>query len=293
MPTPNLQNQDLPRDLNQEQDPTFPPCEFTHPCPSSTEPNNPRRKVISHIFGRNKTATKRFPSHLWVHYCRQHYQRARYRIDWPFTQCELLTVVLGRMEKWGGVKGWEVVLRKRELERLTSYNTCEDGAIVVDDQRRSEGGGGYGRRKDSVCENEGRTLSSASSSSLSLYSDDPDPDLVFARKEARSKKRKKPTILVGPVPGWLLGEVGRGKSFADLKGLVSRVRGEMDSLRAAGVAAERIVFPDIELLPTFQPWVLASVKKRRRTRGGGERKNSRTDGKGGVRRVEGGGGVVI
>ncbi|KAH2524907.1 hypothetical protein KXW97_003218, partial [Aspergillus fumigatus] len=79
------------------------------------------RKLISHIFGRNKTSTKLFPSTVWVHYCRKHYQRARYRSRaWPFTQCELLLDSLGRMEAWGGVESFEVVLRRREMERLSS-----------------------------------------------------------------------------------------------------------------------------------------------------------------------------
>ncbi|KAF7174093.1 hypothetical protein CNMCM6106_008200 [Aspergillus hiratsukae] len=81
-----------------ETEPHEPICEFTHPCTTSTTTSNPSnantssvpsgkanasggnpRKLISHIFGRNKTSTKLFPAHVWVHYCRKHYQRARYR----------------------------------------------------------------------------------------------------------------------------------------------------------------------------------------------------------------------
>ncbi|GAB1200199.1 hypothetical protein APSETT444_009566 [Aspergillus pseudonomiae] len=220
----------------QEQQPP-PPCEFTNPCPAidDEKANNPRRKVISHIFGRNKYATKRFPDHVWVHYCRQHYQRARYRVEWPVTQCELLMVVLGRMERWGGVSGWEVVLRKREVQRLKGEDGGGEEVITA---TTTTGAGG-------------RHSSSSAFSGLTPV-------------QGQCGRRRKPTIVASPVADWLLREVGRDKSFADLRDLVRRVREDMDSLRGRGVPARRIVFPDIELLPTFQSWVLAPVTKGRR-----------------------------
>ncbi|KJK61151.1 hypothetical protein P875_00042621 [Aspergillus parasiticus SU-1] len=257
-----------PRKEKETQEEPLPPCEFTFPCPATdAKANNPRRKVISHIFGRNKYATKRFPEHVWVHYCRQHYQRARYRIEWPVTQCELLMVVLGRMERWGGVKGWDVVLRKREVERLkgedggegTSTSTTECDLITL-----SSGSG-------------------ASSTCAGFTTDD-----GGERVQGECGRRRKPTIVASPVPGWLLKEVGSDKSFADLRDLVRRVREDMDSLRGRGVPADRIVFPDIELLPTFQSWVLALAKKRRRSvrrDAGRGKKVSRANGKGAVKRV--------
>ncbi|KAE8413366.1 hypothetical protein BDV36DRAFT_304244 [Aspergillus pseudocaelatus] len=262
-----------------QEEPLLPPCEFTTPCPAATDDdsktNNPRRKVISHIFGRNKYATKRFPDHVWVHYCRQHYQRARYRVEWPVTQCELLMVVLGRMERWGGVLGWEVVLRKREVERL---KVMEDGGEVTSTSTSYT---------TATTECDLTMLSSGSGSSSAFAGLAPVGD--GARVQGECGRRRKPTIVASPVPGWLLGEVGRDKSFADLRDLVRRVRGEMDSLRGQGVPARRIVFPDIELLPTFQPWVLAPAKKRQRCgrrdagrgkKGGNGKKGSRVNGKG-------------
>ncbi|PTU25225.1 hypothetical protein P175DRAFT_0422955, partial [Aspergillus ochraceoroseus IBT 24754] len=116
------------------------PCEFTTPC-LTNPPNHPThpRKVISHIFGRNKTATKLFPAHVWIHYCRKHYQRARYRSSqWPFTQCELLGDSLARMQAWGGVDWFEVCLRRREVMRVfgsaaTSMKGREDADDADDD----------------------------------------------------------------------------------------------------------------------------------------------------------------
>lgn len=59
-----------------------PLCEYSTPCQMSTGSEGVYfRKVVSHLFGRNKTSTKLFPQHVWVLYCRRHYQRARYRAE--------------------------------------------------------------------------------------------------------------------------------------------------------------------------------------------------------------------
>ncbi|KAE8375528.1 hypothetical protein BDV26DRAFT_294999 [Aspergillus bertholletiae] len=282
---------------------TLPPCEFTTPCPAPSEASNPRRKVISHLFGRNKHATKRFPEHVWVHYCRQHYQRARYRVEWPATQCELLMVVLGRMERWGGVQAWEVVLRKREMDRLkemgevvpsspttatatatattsTSTSTTpahSDPTTYVNDSR--------GNEHDHI-------TPSPMSISPSPMSSGPTTTTMTPSSTSSTGRRRKPTVTASPVPRWLLAKLGSDKSFTDLRDLVRHVREDIaDSMGAeAEAAGGRVVFPDIELLPTFQPWVLEPVKMRRRRsggrgRGGRGKKGSRVNGKGGVKRI--------
>ncbi|KAE8164002.1 hypothetical protein BDV40DRAFT_124989 [Aspergillus tamarii] len=281
---PPKPRKEKPKEKETQEEPLLPPCEFTTPCPAATDDdsktNNPRRKVISHIFGRNKYATKRFPDHVWVHYCRQHYQRARYRVDWPVTQCELLMVVLGRMERWGGVSGWEVVLRKREVERL---KVVKHGGEVTSSTSSTSS---TTTTTATSTECDLTTLSSGSGSSSSFAELAPVGD--GARVQGEYGRRRKPTIVASPVPGWLLREVGRDKCFADLRDLVRRVRGEMDSLRGQGVPARRIVFPDIELLPTFQPWVLTPVKRRQRSGrrdAGRVKKGARVNGKGAMKNV--------
>lgn len=96
-----------------------PLCEFSCPCKMSPSPDGVHfRKIVSHLFGRNKASTKLFPEHVWVYYCRKHYQRARYRAEqWPFNQCELLMQSLDRMEEWGNVLFFELRLRRREALR--------------------------------------------------------------------------------------------------------------------------------------------------------------------------------
>ena len=39
------------------------------------------RKVVSHIFGRNKACTRKLPENLWILWCRKHYQRFKYRAE--------------------------------------------------------------------------------------------------------------------------------------------------------------------------------------------------------------------
>ena len=39
------------------------------------------RKVVSHIFGRNKACTRKLPENLWRLWCRKHYQRFKYRAE--------------------------------------------------------------------------------------------------------------------------------------------------------------------------------------------------------------------
>ncbi|PYI08782.1 hypothetical protein BO78DRAFT_56380 [Aspergillus sclerotiicarbonarius CBS 121057] len=94
-------------------------CEYQSSCTLPTSPDKPKhRKVISHIFGRNKVSTRRIPQQAWIHYCRKHYQRVRYQTSsWPLLQCELVLESLKRMEQCGEIQEFEVTLRKREVER--------------------------------------------------------------------------------------------------------------------------------------------------------------------------------
>ncbi len=84
------------------------------------------RKVVSHIFGRNKTCTSQIPTECWILYCRKHYQRHRYRAKntgWKRTQFDVIKRQLTRLESWGGVIDWEVSLRKKERDELAAENS--------------------------------------------------------------------------------------------------------------------------------------------------------------------------
>ena len=95
-------------------------CVFVHGC--SLE--SPNRKVISHVFGRNKSCTRAIPDDCWVGYCRKHYQRGRYRnkCDFAFLQLELVKLVLSNLEAWKGVMSWEITLRAKRLSDITEWH---------------------------------------------------------------------------------------------------------------------------------------------------------------------------
>ncbi|KAJ5475599.1 hypothetical protein N7539_007886 [Penicillium diatomitis] len=201
-----------------------PVCEFSRPCRMGPSPDGVHfRKVVSHLFGRNKASTKSFPESVWVFYCRKHYQRARYRAaQWPFNQCELLLQSLDRMERWGHVRSFELRLRRREALRTDRETQRPVPTGLLDNGRRH------------------------------------------------------PTAFTAPVPDWLQREVGAGKSFDDIRGIVERIRRDMTDARqrengynqaladtsSSGSSAHRerqafTRFPDIEILPTFHSGVLA------------------------------------
>lgn len=101
-------------------------CMFKEGCDTGSQP----RKAVSHIFGRNKMCTRLIPEHVWVRYCRKHYQRSRYREpkNWPRCQCDLVQKQIQRLEEWsaenerrgegGVVRTWGLAVRKREQKRL-------------------------------------------------------------------------------------------------------------------------------------------------------------------------------
>ena len=82
------------------------------------------RKVVSHIFGRNKTCTRALPHDLWILWCRKHYQRMKYRAEengiWHLRQMELVRRQLRIFENWGKVRSWTIALRKEERNTLAN-----------------------------------------------------------------------------------------------------------------------------------------------------------------------------
>ena len=84
------------------------------------------RKVVSHIFGRNKTCTRDLPHNLWIFWCRKHYQRMKYRAEdsgnWHMRQMELVRDQLQIFENWGKIRSWTIALRKAEHIALAKMN---------------------------------------------------------------------------------------------------------------------------------------------------------------------------
>lgn len=93
---------------------------------------SPLRKVISHLFGHNKSCTLAIPKSIWVYFCRKHYQRLRYRKPTSFVKCqiELAEVLLNRLQRWSEdnlsrgsghyIREWVVSLRKKDQAHIHS-----------------------------------------------------------------------------------------------------------------------------------------------------------------------------
>ncbi|KAK9453027.1 hypothetical protein V1511DRAFT_451814, partial [Dipodascopsis uninucleata] len=72
----------------------------------------PQRKVVSHIFGRNKRQTLAVPENMWVYMCRKHYQRESYRKEtFPILQARLVLMQIDKLEEWGHVVNFAVKMR--------------------------------------------------------------------------------------------------------------------------------------------------------------------------------------
>ncbi|KAI0451056.1 hypothetical protein F5B21DRAFT_393896 [Xylaria acuta] len=110
-------------------------CEFMQDCNTGST----LRKTVSHVFGRNKLCTRMIPDHVWVHFCRKHYQRKRYRSiqQYALLQCRLVREQICRVYDWserekakgnkpGILQGWTLTLRKREQERRQHRDLSEE-----------------------------------------------------------------------------------------------------------------------------------------------------------------------
>ncbi|KAF4483567.1 hypothetical protein FAGAP_11670 [Fusarium agapanthi] len=110
-------------------------CMAVSECNTESVP----RKVISHLFGRNKVCTRRIPERVWVCMCRKHYQRIRYRtgIRFSYTQITLVYEQIIRMIFWSRglenvsrtnqegitIRSWTFSIRRREVKRLADTNS--------------------------------------------------------------------------------------------------------------------------------------------------------------------------
>lgn len=232
-------------------------CEFTNPC--NTNSPHPR-KLISHIFGRNKTVTRTFPDHVWVYFCRKHYQRSRYRDAlWALRQCDILEQTLNRMESWGQVKVWEIVRRRRAMLSSSSGMVQDGGSdsgsaaapadpdAGLDTDVDVSGADTDALDTDGVEDEDGDGEEEDTDADM-----DPTPANTNATTTASTTHRTYRTRRnrPNPIPPWLIHELGPNKSFRDIRTIITRLREDIQTRRV-------IRFPDIEILPDFYPGVYA------------------------------------
>ncbi|KAG5287199.1 ORP1, hypothetical pathogenicity factor [Histoplasma ohiense] len=248
-------------------------CQFSGGV-CSTESNH-YRKVISHIFGRNKKCTVNIPEHVWIYYCRKHYQRARYRTaEWPFRQCDLAIETIQNMLAWGGVESFNLQLRRRETWRTTiqanesnkdDENDKADDEEDIPDAKAEDHKAGEsspsGMAGTFTPINHNRSISSREEigeadydgneeqhGAKSLMCNTPTEDITTTTTDR--KKKRSPTIIPRPVPGWLHTRVGPYKTFNEILSILHDLRAHLAEI----VHQEQIPhFPDIEILPNLYP----------------------------------------
>jgi hypothetical protein len=216
------------------------------------------RKIVSHLFGRNKASTKLFPDYVWVYYCRKHYQRARYRAEqWPFSQCELLLQSLDRMEEWGKVLFFELRLRRREALRADGQGERPTPTGLLRNGRR---------HPTPITAPVPEWLQREVGTEKSFYDIRQIVHRIrsYLTRLKREEDHKKITR-------------GKPSGAATLS---------KDSKKLAHNAAYReknslVRFPDIEILPTFHPRVLEEARQR-----ASEKKRGNKDGSDGTNEQE-------
>lgn len=226
---------------------TVPDCQFNEaPCPTESPY---RRKVVSHIFGRNKKCTRALPDWVWTYYCRKHYQRAKYRMNgWGVHQSELAIRAVENMHEWGGVESFNLQLRRREADR-TSKQENDTAA----DTETSPNTANSAAREASLSMSPGQhSITSAND----LSSPSPAPQAV---SPFDGSKKKGPTIVPCPVPKWLSDLAGKNKTYDEILSILETLRCELTPLSDEPDTVPD--FPDIEILPNIKPEYVEVAEK--------------------------------
>ena len=186
-------------------------CMFVPNCDTGSQ----MRKAISHIFGRNKMCTRQIPQHVWVHFCRKHYQRSRYRNpkEYAKTQCDLVQKQIRLIDAWFNDNRrspevdslrWSLAVRKREQKR-------------IDELSRNESN----KRKRSMA---------------NLGNEDEEADDYGSSREP-----------ITAVPKWLQLKCGKDYSTRDILGIFNILHHEIINQEHTST------FPDLEILPDLTP----------------------------------------
>lgn len=201
-------------------------CQYTANCNTGSRDY---RKVISHIFGRNKKCTTQIPDSCWIVYCRKHYQRTRYRTSkaevktYFNIQFDNLARQLTRMERWGGVRSWTIALRKKERGKshLVSFTRHTLMPCLLTD----------------LLDNEDRKLAKMQASGATV-----DNATVTRTHQCRER--------------FLLPYLGEDQTFADVRRLVTAIQREVENTSATEL-------PGFELLPDIDPQLYPPIGLRK------------------------------
>lgn len=152
------------------------------------------------------------PTGVWVHYCRKHYQRTRYRNggEYPQRQIGLVQEQVKRVQAWSDantrrnrgpiLKDWSLSVRKREQMRL-------DSKLAANGKKRPFQEEAEGEEEEGFDEDRSDMSGTA-------------------------------------VPDWVISRIGDGYSTAEILSVVDRLKADIDQGRLQQI-------PDIEILPNI------------------------------------------
>lgn len=264
-------------------------CQYTDPdngiwgpCNENPNPEDINaRKIVSHIFGRNKKPTQNIPDHLWIWYCRKHYQRSKYTCSnqWPQKQVDLVRQALNNFEQWGKIAYWNIVLRKREQDRQ-ARTRCSAGSMgsptsdvfyfAASPRRRTAGKIPRSQKaRVTAAATAGHPLESMNFDALASRNAHPGLTPTGRRKAS-------PKNVPCPVPDFVERYLGENRSFIQVRALIDEIENyiqgkdktpeqlarEADEEEMFGRAPEVRRFPDIEILPVFSPGYQRSVDRK-------------------------------
>lgn len=212
-----------------------PKCSYCNICSTGS----PLRKVVSHIFGRNKLSTRQIPKNVWVYYCRKHYQRSRYRNPRGFARQQVLLVKrqCERLQLWGGVKDWVIKVRRREELRMNREGDNGDDLDEVDDELEENTAG------EEPEPNDGGPTSGESS----------------RRNSATAATRRRSSTGGN---NWIMRHTGTEKTITDIYKLLEKIEVEVQENGGK--------FPDVELLPNVDLAMAVPIRGSDSDGGGGE-----------------------
>lgn len=204
---------------------------------------SPFRRTISAFFGRNKKGGRDVPVGIWLHICRKHYQRTKYRDKDKYVnaQCDRIETQFDRLEEWSQatleadqgphIDYWTITLGKKEAD----YQASQKNA----DAAKAKAAQGKGKGKAPAQEE--------------------DEDKPFIKEEAIDEIFDEEDN-IWHAPAWLVTLLGRRLSFEEIRKVFARLRLETQSI-------PNRTLPQVEFLPhliflgNYQPKKVTYTKR--------------------------------
>ena len=204
---------------------------------------SPFRRTISAFFGRNKKGGRDVPVRIWLHICRKHYQRTKYRDKDKYVnaQCDRIETQFDRLEEWSNatldanqgphIDYWTIALGKKEADYHASQKNA-NGAKVKVTQVKGKG---------------------------KVPAQEEDEDRPFIKEEAIDEIFDEEDN-IWHAPAWLVALQGRRLSFEEIRKVFARLRLETQSIPNRNLPQVEFL-PHLIFLGDYQPKKITYTKR--------------------------------